>query len=279
MAGITDLVAVLMDSGMTSSGNTRVGNAMGTGGLGQSGGLLEQILGAATGGNTQSAGGSGSDMFGSLLNAATSALGGGGQGSATGGSVTSAGLGALTDALFGARSGASAQGSSLGGGAMAMLAGLAFQAFKNMNKQPAGVQAAMSGNEMPLGLRAAVNDSEVQELEQTATLVLKGMINAAKADGQIGNEEIQKIMGRLKEGDSDDNMSHLILEEMQRHLDLDGLINEIPNEAVAAQIYAASLFAIEVDTPAEREYLEQFVQRTGLDAGVAQQLQNAVGVS
>ena len=39
------------------------------------------------------------------------------------------------------------------------------------------------------------------------------------------------------------------------------------------------LGAIEVDTPAEREYLEQFVQRTGLDTGVAQQLQSAVGMS
>ena len=162
---------------------------------------------------------------------------------------------------------------------MAMLAGLAFQAFKNMNRQPAGMQAAMGSNEIPLGLRAPVNDVEEQELEQTATLVLKGMINAAKADGQIGKEEIQKIIGRIKGGDGDDEMQQLILEEMKRPLDLDALVKEIPNEAVAAQVYAASLFAIEVDTPAEREYLEQFVQRTGLDAGVAQQLQSAVGMN
>ena len=162
---------------------------------------------------------------------------------------------------------------------MAMLAGLAFQAFKNMNRQPAGMQAAMGSNEIPLGLRAPVNEVEEQELEQTATLVLKGMINAAKADGQIGEKEIQKIIGRVKESDGDDQMQQLILEEMKRPLDLDGLVKEIPNEAVAAQVYAASLFAIEVDTPAEREYLEQFVLRTGLDTGVAQQLQSAVGMS
>ena len=217
-------------------------------------------------------------MLGSLLKVALNSLGSGGQGS-SGGSVASAGLGALASALFGGKSGASAKGSSLGGGAMALLAGLAFQAFKNMNKQPAGMQAAMSSDAIPLGLRAPINDVEEQELEQTATLVLRGMINAAKADGQVGEKEIQKIIGRIKDGDGDDEMQQLILEEMQRPLDLDGLVKDIPNEAVAAQVYAASLFAIEVDTPAEREYLEQFVQRTGLDAGVAQQLQNAVGVS
>jgi uncharacterized membrane protein YebE (DUF533 family) len=162
---------------------------------------------------------------------------------------------------------------------MAMLAGLAFQAFKNMNKEPSGTQSFMGSNDVPLGLRAPENTMEEQELEQTATLVLKGMINAAKADGQIGNEEIQKIMGRIKDSDGDESMSQLILQEMQSPLDLDGLVNEIPNEAVAAQVYAASLFAIEVDTAAEREYLAQFVQRTGLDVGVAQQLQSAVGVS
>jgi uncharacterized membrane protein YebE (DUF533 family) len=162
---------------------------------------------------------------------------------------------------------------------MAMLAGLAFQAFKNMNRQPAGVQAAMGTNELPLGLRAPANAMEEQELEQTATLVLKGMINAAKSDGQMGNKEIQKIIGRIKKDNDDNNLQQLLLDEMQKPLDLDGLVNAIPNEAVAAQVYAASLFAIEVDTPAEREYLAQFVQRTGLDAGVAQQLQNAVGVS
>ena len=116
MAGITDLLGVLLKSGMTSSGDKRIGNAMGTGGLGQSGGLLEQILGAATGSNNANAtGGSGSNMLGSLLKVALNSLGSGGQGS-SGGSVASAGLGALADALFGGKSGASAKGSSLGGG-------------------------------------------------------------------------------------------------------------------------------------------------------------------
>lgn len=275
MVGLTDLVGVLLKSGMTSSGDARIGNAMGAGGLGQSGGILEQVLGAAAGSNTP--GSSGNDMLGSLLNVAVSALGSGRQSSSASGSLASAGLGALTDAILGGGSRASAKGSSAGSGAMVMLAGLAFQAFKNMNRHPAGMQAAMGSNEIPLGLRAAVNDVEEQELEQTATLVLKGMLNAAKADGQVGDKEIQKIIGRIKEADAE--MQQLILQELERPLDLDGLVNDIPNEAVAAQVYAASLFAIEVDTPAEREYLQQFVQRTGLDAGVAQQLQNAVGVS
>ena len=104
------------------------------------------------------------------------------------------------------------------------------------------------------------------------------MINAAKAGSRIGNDEIQSIISRIRASACDDDMQQLIFKEMQRPLDLDGLVSEIPNEVVAAQVYAASLFAIEVDTPAERHYLEQFVQRSGLDIGVAQQLKKAVGV-
>lgn len=275
MAGITDLVGILLDSGLSASGDKKVGNALGSGGLGQSGGLLEQILGASGENNASS----GSDVMGSLFKMATTALGGGGQATQTGGASASTGIGALTDMLFSGKSSSSSQGSSLGGGAMAMLAGLAFQAFKNMNKQPVGLQSSIGGNDIPLGLRAPQNDMEQQELEQTASLIFKGMINAAKADGQIGNKEIQKIIGRLKDEGGDNDTQQMILEEMQKPLDLDGLVNAIPNEAVAAQVYAASLFAIEVDTPAEREYLAQFVQKTGLDGGVARQLQSAIGVS
>ena len=57
---------------------------------------------------------------------------------------------------------------------------------------------------------------------------------------------------------------------MKRPADLNRLVNDIPDEAVAAQVYLASLFAIEVDTQAEIDYLRQLAQGTGLDTGVVQ---------
>ena len=138
--------------------------------------------------------------------------------------------------------------------------------------------SAIVSSEILLGLRIPVNIEEENELEQTATLILKGMINAAKAGSQIGHEETQTMISLIRESNCCNDTQKLIFEEMQLPLNLDRLVNEIPNESVAALVYAASLFAIEVDTPAELEYLEQFVQRTGLDARVAQQLLSAVGV-
>lgn len=53
---------------------------------------------------------------------------------------------------------------------------------------------------------------------------------------------------------------------------------QIPNPVVAAEVYAASLFAIEVDTEAERDYLQRLAERLGLEPGVVAQLHRAVGV-
>lgn len=246
MAGLTNLVGALLNSGMISSGKTRIDNALDSSGLKHT---MRAVNKSTCHTNTDA--NSNSNFLGSLIKAITSVLGVG-------------------------RKSLSAKGALHGREAMAMLAGLAFHAFKNINRRPVGMHSVIGGNETPLGLRAPVNSAEEKELEQTATLIIKGMINAAKVDSQMGNEEIHNIIDCIRESDSD--MQQLIFEEMQLPLNLDSLVNEIPNEVVAAQVYAASLFAIEVDTPVEREYLEQFVQRTGLDAEVAQQLQTAVGV-
>jgi len=246
--------------------------------MGQAGGVLSQILGG--GSSSSSAGTSGSSSGGGLLGSLMEAAGGmmTDSGRPSKSTMATGGLGALAGALLGGDSG-SIKG-ALGGGGMALLASLAMQAFKSMNQQPAGAAAmGLSGHELPLGMRAPVNADEERELETTANLVLKGMINAVKADGKIDEAEAEKLSARLKDAGIDERERQQFLDELRRPLDLDGLVKELPNEAVAAQVYAASLFAITVDTPAEREYLAQLAQRSGLNAGVVKQLHTAVGLA
>ena len=267
MAGMGDLLSVLMQGGLSSSGGNRVDSAVK--GLGQSGGLLDQALGGS--------GSSGGGLLGSLMDAAGSMMSGSGSSSPSSKTMATGGLGALAGALLGG--GSDSMKGALGGGGMALLVSLAMQAFKNMNKQPAGVSRALADGELPLGMRAPVNTEEEEELETTASLVLTGMINAAKADGKIDATEAQKLTARLQDAGIDEQERRQFLDELGSPLDLDGLVAAIPNEAVAAQVYAASLFAIKVDTPAERDYLAQLARRTGLDAGVVQQLHTAVGLA
>jgi uncharacterized membrane protein YebE (DUF533 family) len=164
-----------------------------------------------------------------------------------------------------------------------MLAGIAYQAFTNASKGaqagPAEGASARPGDALTLGMRAPESATEAQALESTASLVIRGMINAAKSDGQVSPDEIQRIVGKLKEAGMGGDAEAWILNQLRQPLDLDAFAAEIPSPEVAAQIYAASLLAVEVDTPAERQYLSDFVRKTGLPPAVAEQIQKTVGVT
>jgi uncharacterized membrane protein YebE (DUF533 family) len=100
-------------------------------------------------------------------------------------------------------------------------------------------------------------------VEEDALIIVKAMINAAKADGQIDDEEVRKIMGKLSDNGLTDEEREFFTAEMNRPFDLQAIIDSAGQRPdLAAQIYAASLLAIEVDTDAEREYLQALA--TGL---------------
>lgn len=66
-------------------------------------------------------------------------------------------------------------------------------------------------------------------------------------------------------------------QEMGRPADIEGLAAEARDPVVAGQVYAASLLAIEVDTPAERDYLRRLADRLGLETNVVAQLHQSLG--
>ena len=103
------------------------------------------------------------------------------------------------------------------------------------------------------------------------------MIEAVKSDGQITEAEIQRIVGKLQEGGITEDEKHFVSEQMAAPADPAGLIAAIPNREVGAQVYAAALMAITVDTAAERAFLSDLASGVGLDASTVARLHNLVG--
>jgi uncharacterized membrane protein YebE (DUF533 family) len=171
------------------------------------------------------------------------------------------GLAALAGAVLGGRHG---MGGAVGGGLMALLGSLAFSVLKN-RAATAQADPAELAREAPLGLREPQTPEEETELQNTALLVIRAMINAAKADGAIDGAEMSRILGKLGELGTDDEARDFVMSELQKPIDLDALIRAVKNREVAVQIYGASLLAIEVDTPAERDYLQRLANGLGLD--------------
>ena len=267
---ISDLLGTMMQSGMAPSSNQRLQNAFGGG----SGGLLES-LGGLLGGQRTSGGGLG-DILSSALGSGGGGLGGmlgevlNQAGQAAGGKQNLAlgGLGALAGALLGG--GGKSLGGALGGGVMALLGAMAFKALQG---------SGQSAGRVPLGLIEPQTEADREELENRSELVLKAMINAAKADGKIDEGEAHRIVGKLQEAGADADDQRYVLELMRRPMETETLITAAeghPN--LAAEIYAASLMAIEVDTSAEQAYLGKLASGLGLTAEVTRRIQQMVGL-
>ena len=267
MFNAAELLGQILRSGMSRSTSSRLRHALGPQGLGQPDGPLGAWFGQPTGPGDSSDG-----LPGGLAESAQEFVGANhpGRGAAP---LAVGGVAALAGALLGG-SGGAVKG-VLGGGAMALLGGLALSALSRSQQTPGTTQLAQGP---PLGLRPAQDAAEAQRLDQTATLILAAMINAAKADGQVDQEELQRILGKLRKAGADPEALQFVMSELRKPMDLDGLLRDVPDQEVAVQLYAASLLAIEVDTEAERQYLRRLAHGLGLDASVVRRVHQCLGM-
>jgi uncharacterized membrane protein YebE (DUF533 family) len=244
------ILGTLMESGMARSGQSRFQRvAAGSGGSGSSGGLAG-MLGSLLGGGQQEFGQQG---FGQQR---------------TGGSSSLGGLGSLLGG--GGRTGGASSAGAMG--LLGMLASAAMQHFGS------GGQGARQGSAQPgLAEDAAPYGDDVATDEQgRATVMIRAMISAAKADGEIDPQERQKILGRLQEAGADPEAQAFVRDEMARPADLQAIVSAVDSPHTAIEVYAASLFAIDVDTEAEAAYMRQLAQGLKLNPTLVRELHESL---
>ncbi len=307
MVNARDLLGQLLQSGLSGAANERLGRAMGPSGLGGGGNPLSEIFsqlsgltqgGMSMGGMDQAGMGQGrmgqagmgqegmipggmSDSFGQgsplegLVRQAGAIFGQAGGAVRSGNPLAIGGLAALAGALLGGGRGASR--GALGGGLLAVLGSLAYSALQG-RAQPA-MPGTASAMQPPLGLFEPASADEDQALEEAAGLVIQAMLNAAKADGEIDPTERSRILGKLAEDGADAEALAFVEREMQAPGDPAALVRAVAGrQELAVQVYAASLLAIEVDTPAEVDYLSNLAASLGLDADIVGRVHDALGV-
>lgn len=256
MGGFSDVLGALLESQLSGGAAKKLKRGL-------QGGGLEQLLGQALGG-----GGAGGAL-GQLLGGSGGGSVAGMLGQLMGGSGGRANTGAL-EALAGQLLGGGrpTPARDLGGGLMALLGGLAMAAIAPDARRPARA---------PVGLRAPETAEEERELESAAQVVLMAMINAAKADGRIDPQEAERIVGQLDRMGADQKVRDFVFEEMAGPLDTRAMVEAArKSPELAAQVYAATLLAVEVDTAAENHYLEELQRALGLPEAVAARIERAV---
>ena len=183
--------------------------------------------------------GGGADLLGGML-------GGGGGGSLLG----TIGRAALPMILGSVMRGRGRSGGGLGGLLGGLLGG---------NKSQAD---AMSNDE-----RDAVDDD--------ATLLLRAMINAAKSDGKLDQEEIDNITSRL--GDIDANEKAFLQSEFQAPLDVAAFCATVPDE-LNEEAYAFSVMGMRLDSQQEAQYLGAVAQGLNLSPDTCNAIHDKLGV-
>lgn len=179
----------------------------------------------------------GSDLLGGMLG-----------GNATGGGLLgSLGSAALTSIL----------GSMLGGGGGGGLGGLL-------------------GSILGGGSSSApeLTSDQRDEADDQATLLLRAMVNAAKADGRIDQDEMDNIVKRM--GDIDEEEAAFLRAELQAPLDISDYCSTVPEE-MAQQAYAFSVLGMKLDTQQEANYLGAMAQGLRLDPRVCNEIHTKLG--
>lgn len=237
------------------------------------GGGLGDILGQVLGGGQPRSVGTGRPYGGPNSTGASGGLGGildqlTGGGAARTGSA-GGGLGGLLGGLAGGAAGGAAAG-SLGGLLGGLLNGPAQRGAQRSNDASFGevFNDALSRQDEP-------EVAPTAEQNAVAGLMLRAMIQAAKADGKIDEAEKERLLGQL--GDLDDEDRAFIREQMAAPVDAQALAREVP-KGLETQVYMMSLMAIDFDNRTEAEYLNSLAQAMGIDKQMANQIHQHVGV-
>jgi uncharacterized membrane protein YebE (DUF533 family) len=228
--------------------------------------LLDQFLGSQGGGNDRSEGrGAGFDPS-QLGNLARGSLGGFGGGALAGG---------LAGILLGTKRGRKLGGTALKFGGMAVVGALAYKAYRDWQagqQQSPSPSTPQSSPVLPPPSDTPFNPSTEAEQQSLGRNLLRAMIAAAKADGHIDPEEQTSIFAQMDKLDLEADDKAFVMDELRAPLDVDAVARSARTPEEAAEIYTASLLAIDVDNPAERGYLAMLAARLKLDDKLVEHL-------
>jgi uncharacterized membrane protein YebE (DUF533 family) len=210
-------------------------------------------------------------------------LGGGGGGEflrGAGGGALAGGLAAL---MLGTRTGRRLGGDVLKLGGMAAVGALAYKAYRDWQAGKPAPQDAPPAQASPPLLPAPsgtpfnpVNETGQQRL---ARHLLRAMISAAKSDGHVDAEEQARIFGEMDKLSLSAEDKAFVMDELRARLDVDAVADAAETPEEAAEIYAASLLAIDADNAAERGYLSMLAARLKLDDALVAHLHRNVAAA
>ncbi len=195
--------------------------------------------------------------------------------------------GGLASSLLASKSGRKMGKSALKLGGMAAVGALAYTAYQRFtNTDNTDATPATSANHKsmsklllaPSGSAFLPEESDHSANELLGLTLVRAMIAVARADGRLDAQESQIIFQKINSLGLDSESQNLLVQEMGHPVDVDAIVNSASSPEIAAEIYIASLLAVDVDNAAEKAYLAMLSARLQLPPGLVTELENQVEV-
>jgi len=150
-------------------------------------------------------------------------------------------------------------------GALAAVGGLAWKAWQSYQEQQTEVPARQPIPEAATGRgRLAATPPATQPSHEL--LMMRAMIAAAHADGHIDAHEQTRIFAEVDRlGLAADDKAALF-DELRRPLGLRELVELTPDATAGAEVYAASMLALDPEQPVTARYLDELARQLALPA-------------
>ncbi len=234
----------LTQNARAGKSGTMLDDLMARGGSGGLGGLLDSLQGKSTGARgTRTS----SSDFGGVA---------GGRGLNPVDNVASA------RPRTGAASGGMAGGGGLGGLLGALAGAASTDGFGSV------LQSQLGNNDAP--------EPEPEPAQEgLAAVMLLAMVQAAQADGNLDEKERARILDHL--GDATPQERAFVEGAMMQRMSTSDLAAQVP-EGAEAQAYAMSVMAIDLDHPAEVDFLRAFADDLGLRSDTVNDIHAQMGV-
>lgn len=111
------------------------------------------------------------------------------------------------------------------------------------------------------------------EANARSMAIVKAMIGAAKADGQIDEAERAIIIDKINESDLEQSATEILLSDLLEPLDVDAIAAASDSPESAVEIYLASLILTDKSNSVEQSYLEKLFKALKLDPQLVSDLE------
>ena len=198
----------------------------------------------------------------------------GGSGATPGRSAMGgAAIGGILMTLLTTRGGRRVGGAAVKYGGLAALGALAYQAVQQASRKSHDAWSADAELSPPPALTTAAQATR----QSRASTLVRAMIAAVHADGEMDTSETKRLFDAFQKIELDAEEKGHLVGLMSKPPRLEEIVREAKANDCTAEAYGASLFAIDLDHPAEHEYLKRLAAALGLTPEVVASIHREAG--